>query len=123
MGQPVLAHLINSDNDKQADDIIGTLREIWSENWRPRMTDYLRGALAALAVSEVGRRTRAAWLANVNALFVFRCGAEDAEVMARELCVGAVDRLIVTAADIVGLADFACFARVRDGAGGKRHRQ
>ncbi len=74
-------------------------------------------SLEALAVSEAGRRTRAAWLANVNALFVFRCGAEDAEVMARELCVGEVDRLTVAAADVVGLADYACFARVRDGGG------
>lgn len=74
-------------------------------------------SLEALAVSEAGQRTRAAWLANINALFVFRCGAEDAEVMARELGVGDVDRLTVTAGDMVGLADYACFARLRDGSG------
>lgn len=52
---------------------------------------------------------------DTNLLPAFRCGAEDAEVMARELCMGDVDRLTVTAADIVGLADYACFVRVRDG--------
>ena len=54
---------------------------------------------------------------DTNLLLAFRCDAKDAAVMARELCVGDVDRLTVTAADIVGLADYACFARVRDGSG------
>ena len=68
----------------------------------------------SLGVLDVlSERTRRAWLDNTSALFVFRSGADDAEVLARELSVGEPDRLTVTASDIVGLPDYACFARLR----------
>ncbi len=65
-------------------------------------------------LDQVNKRVRAAWLDNTSALFVFRCGAEDAQELARELSIADADRLTVTPSDIVGLPDFSCFARVRD---------
>ena len=64
-------------------------------------------------LDELNRKTRRAWLDNTSALFVFRCGADDARDLARELSVGEEDELTVTASDIVGLPEYACFARVR----------
>ena len=65
-------------------------------------------------LDQVNKRARAAWLDNTNALFVFRCGAEDAEVLAEELNTSARDPQGVRPEDIVGLPDYACFGRVRD---------
>ena len=65
-------------------------------------------------LDQVNKRARAAWLDNTSALFVFRCGAEDAQELARELSIADADRLTVMPSDIVGLPDFACFVRVRD---------
>lgn len=58
-------------------------------------------------------KTRRAWLDNTSALFVFRSGADDAQTLARELSVAEDDRLTIAPSDIVGLPDYACFARVR----------
>ncbi|MGQ9890034.1 MAG: TraM recognition domain-containing protein, partial [Aggregatilineales bacterium] len=65
-------------------------------------------------LDQVSKKTRAAWLDNTSALFVFRCGAEDARELSRELAVSEDDVLSVTPSDIVGLPDYACFARIRD---------
>lgn len=59
-------------------------------------------------------KTAVAWLNNTSALFAFRSGAEDADVLARELTLGDENRLTVAPGDIVGLPDFACYARVQD---------
>ncbi len=64
-------------------------------------------------LNEASRETRLSWLANVSTLFVFRCGAEDAEVLAGELSIGARDGHTIEAADINGLPDHACFVRTR----------
>jgi hypothetical protein len=64
-------------------------------------------------LAETNRKLRPAWLDNTSTLFVFRCGAQDAEVMAAELATGAEDRMTVTAGDIVGLPDFTCYVRTR----------
>jgi hypothetical protein len=69
------------------------------------------GTQSLAYLEQMNQKTRAAWLANTNTLFVFRCGAEDADDLAPELSVGDEDRLTVTPADIVGLPDFACFVR------------
>jgi hypothetical protein len=65
-------------------------------------------------LDKLNEKTRHAWLSNTSALFVFRSGADDAEMLAHELSVGDADRLTVTASDIVGLPDYACFVRVKD---------
>jgi hypothetical protein len=65
-------------------------------------------------LDQVNKRARAAWLDNTNALFVFRAGADDAGALAEELNTSARDPQGVRAEDIVGLPDYACFARVRD---------
>jgi hypothetical protein len=64
-------------------------------------------------LAETNRKLRPAWLDNTSTLFVFRCGAQDAEVMAAELATGAEDRTTVTAGDIVGLPDYTCYVRTR----------
>jgi hypothetical protein len=69
------------------------------------------GTQSLAYLAQMNQKTRAAWLANTSTLFVFRCGAEDADHLAPELSVGDEDRLTVTPADIVGLPDFACFVR------------
>lgn len=69
------------------------------------------GTQSLAYLAQMNPKTRAAWLANTSTLFVFRCGAEDADHLAPELSVGDEDRLTVTPADIVGLPDFACFVR------------
>jgi hypothetical protein len=69
------------------------------------------GTQSLAYLEQMNQKTRAAWLANTSTLFVFRCGAEDADDLAPELSVGDEDRLTVTPADIVGLPDFACFVR------------
>jgi len=61
----------------------------------------------------VNEKTRRAWLDNTSSLFVFRSGAEDARLLASELSVSDDDHLTISASDIVGLPDYACFARVR----------
>ena len=65
-------------------------------------------------LDQANKRARAAWLDNTHALFVFRCGAEDADVLADELNVNASDPQGVRRKDITELPDYACFARVRD---------
>ena len=76
--------------------------------------ELMMGTQSLEVLQQVNAKTAAAWLDNVNTLFVFRCGADDAQTLAAELATGAPDRLTVTAEDIVGLADYACFVRVRD---------
>jgi hypothetical protein len=63
---------------------------------------------------QVNKRTQTAWLDNTNALFAFRCGAADADVLADELNTSARDPQGIQPEDIVGLPDYACFVRVRD---------
>jgi hypothetical protein len=64
-------------------------------------------------LDEMSRKTRRAWLDNTSALFVFRAGADDARDLARELSTGDEDALTISPADIVGLPEFSCFARLR----------
>ena len=64
-------------------------------------------------LDELNRKTRRAWLDNTSALFVFRCGADDARDLGRELSVGEEDELTITPSDIVGLPEYSCFVRVR----------
>lgn len=64
-------------------------------------------------LDEVNRKTRRAWLDNTSALFTFRSGAEDARLLAHELSVAEEDGLTIQPSDIVGLPDYACFARLR----------
>jgi hypothetical protein len=64
-------------------------------------------------LAETNRKLRPAWLDNTSTLFVFRCGAQDAEVMAAELATSTEDRLTVSDADIVGLPDYTCYVRTR----------
>ncbi len=61
----------------------------------------------------VNEKVRRAWLDNTSSLFVFRSGSEDARTLANELSVGDEDQLTITPSDIVGLPDYACFARLR----------
>jgi hypothetical protein len=64
-------------------------------------------------LDEMSRKTRRAWLDNTSALFVFRAGADDARDLTRELSTGDEDALTISPADIVGLPEFSCFARLR----------
>jgi hypothetical protein len=68
-------------------------------------------------LNEVSRETRLSWLANMSTLFAFRCSADDAETLAAELSISAEDERTVTAADINGLPDYACFVRTRGATG------
>jgi hypothetical protein len=65
-------------------------------------------------LDEVNRKARAAWLSNAGTLFIFRCGADDAELLARELAITDQNPLSINPNDIVGLPDFTCYVRTRD---------
>ena len=65
--------------------------------------EEVSGALTASRAGAGVWLPRLAWMANVSTLFVFRCGAEDAQVLADELSIGARDGNTVEEGDIVGL--------------------
>jgi hypothetical protein len=71
-------------------------------------------------LDQVNERARATWLDNTATLFVFRCGAEDAEVLAKELSITDDNPLSITPSDIVGLPDYTCYIRTRNARGQQR---
>ena len=71
-------------------------------------------------LDQVNEKARASWLDNTGTLFVFRCGAEDAEHLAKELAITDDNPLSITPNDIVGLPDFTCYVRVRNAKGKRR---
>ena len=74
----------------------------------------IMGTQSLQFLDEVNRKARTTWLSNTTTLFVFRCGSEDAEVLAHELAITATHPLTLEPSDIVGLPDFNCYVRARD---------
>ncbi len=70
-------------------------------------------------LDQVNEKARSAWLDNTGTLFVFRCGADDAYELSRELSITDDNPLSITPSDIVGLPDFTCYVRARNGKGGQ----
>jgi hypothetical protein len=68
-------------------------------------------------LEQINAKTRTAWLDNTNTLFVFRCGGEDARTLAAELSITDYNPLTLSQSDIVGLPDYTCYVRSRDGQG------
>lgn len=71
-------------------------------------------------LEQINAKTRTAWLDNTNTLFVFHCGGDDARTLAAELSITDYNPLTLSQSDIVGLPDYTCYVRSRDGMGGNR---
>jgi hypothetical protein len=75
------------------------------------------GTQSLEALQKIDPELKADFLGNVTNLFVFRTAAEDAQVLAREFGIGDENQLTVQPSDIIGLPDYACFAKVRSADG------
>lgn len=80
----------------------------------------MMGTQSLKFLDAVNEKARASWLDNTGTLFVFRCGADDAEHLAKELAISDDNPLSISPGDIVGLSDFTCYVRVRNGQGKRR---
>ena len=80
----------------------------------------LMGTQSLAFLDQVNERARATWLDNTSTLFVFRSGADDAQVLSRELSITDDNPLTITPNDIVGLPDYTCYVRLRNKRGQPR---